>query len=64
MFAAPVVCLVGWVYGHPFALDMDPLLVIVLVFAVLHTCAPHAGLLQLVLTPSPCLCHPGTSRRQ
>ena len=45
MFAAPVVCLVGWVYGYPFALDMDPLLVIVLALAVLHTCAPRAGLL-------------------
>ncbi len=51
MFAAPVVCLVGWVYGHPFALDMDPVLVVVLALAVLHTCDRWSELLSQVGAP-------------
>ncbi len=38
MFVVPVVCLVGWGYNHPFSLDMDPLLTVVLALAVVQTC--------------------------
>ena len=38
MFVVPVVCLVGWGYGHAFSLDMDPLLIVVLALAVVQTC--------------------------
>ena len=41
MFVVPVVCLVGWGYGHPFSLDMDPLLVVILALAILQTCEPR-----------------------
>lgn len=38
MFAIPVVCLLGWGTGHTFSLDMDPLLIVILALAVVHTC--------------------------
>ncbi len=52
MFVVPVVCLVGWGYGHPFSLDMPPLLIVVLALAVLQTCGPRVQTLQLC-EPSP-----------
>ena len=36
----PTVCLVGWIIGHPFTLDLDPLSVIILTLSVIHACVP------------------------
>ena len=43
IFAIPVVCLVGWVTGHAFTLDLDPLSVIILTLSVIHACAIWLG---------------------
>ena len=38
IFVLPTVCLVGWMSGHPFTLDLDPLSVIILTLSVIHAC--------------------------